>query len=243
MSNRTDTGIEDHALDTGAVVPAESRSTELRRGALDMAPLLVGYAPFAMIVGTAIAEHTDPAAGWAGIWLVLGGSAHLATLRALADGPAVLAAATGLLVNARLVVYSASLRPIWGRQPVWFRLVAAALLIDPTWAAAHSRAARSGTDRAHRNYYLASAVVLSTGWCLMITAGMVVGSAWSAELGLEVAVPLCLIVLVAPRLLDRSTRGTVAVAAVLAVVTNGAPGGVGTLLVIVAGGALGALRS
>ena len=82
-----------------------------------IAPLLIGFAPYAVVVGSVIGAHSSPAAGWAGTWLIFGGSAHLATLNALDDGSALLAALTGLLVNARLLVYSASLGGRWRHQP------------------------------------------------------------------------------------------------------------------------------
>ena len=73
--------------------------------------------------------------------VVYGGSAHLATLRTLdASGP-VLAVVVGILVNARLLVYSAGLARSWPEQPRWFRLVAAPLIIDPTFAVAEQHAA------------------------------------------------------------------------------------------------------
>ena len=41
-----------------------------------------------------------------------------------------LAILAGALVNARIVIYSASLAARWSNQPTWFRLVAAPLIID-----------------------------------------------------------------------------------------------------------------
>ena len=99
--------------------------------------------------------HGSPLAGWAGSWLIYGGSAHLATIRTLDEAGAVAAILTGLLINARLLVYSASLARRWREQPRWFRVVAAGLIIDPTWAAAerHAEAVRrpaSATSLLHR---------------------------------------------------------------------------------------------
>ena len=86
--------------------------------------------------------HGAPLAGWAGSWLIFGGSAHLAAIRTLDQAGAVAAILTGLLINARLLVYSASLARRWRGQPRWFRVAAAGLIIDPTWAAAERHAGR-----------------------------------------------------------------------------------------------------
>ena len=73
--------------------------------------------PFALVIGSAAADHGTPLAGWAGSWLIFGGSAHLAAIRTLDDAGAVAAILTGLLINARLLVYSASLARRWAGQP------------------------------------------------------------------------------------------------------------------------------
>src|SRR5829696_6794379 len=75
----------------------------------------------ALVIGTIVAEHGDPLAGWAGSSLTFGGSAHLAAIRTLDDAGPVVAIFTGLLINARLLVYSASLARRWSDQPLWFR--------------------------------------------------------------------------------------------------------------------------
>jgi len=113
-----------------------------RRGALVSLPLLAGYVPFALVIGSIAAEHGGPFEGWAGGWLIFGGSAHLAAMRTLDSAGAVAAILTGLLINTRLVVYSSSLARRWSKQPTWFRVAAAGLIIDPTWAVAEPHAAR-----------------------------------------------------------------------------------------------------
>jgi predicted branched-subunit amino acid permease len=229
--------------------PAERTTTtarewdEARRGALAMAPLIVGYAPFALVVGSILAAHGDHLAGWAGIWLIFGGSAQLATVRALDDGGVALAIATGLLVNARLVVYTASLAAHWRTQPRWFRLLGAALVIDPTWMAAERRTAEPGTDRDMRQFFLGAGLTLGAAWCALVTAGMILGDRAAGWIDLEVTVPLCLLALVGPRLLERNGRATVLVAAAVAAATMSLPAGSGILLAIVVGVAAGLVTS
>ena len=61
------------------------------RGAMAMLPLLAGYVPFALVIGATAAELGSPLAGWAGSWLIYGGSVHLAALRTLDGAGAVMA--------------------------------------------------------------------------------------------------------------------------------------------------------
>ena len=213
-------------------------------GALAMVPMVAGLAPFALVLGSAIAEHATPVAGLAGVWPIFSGSAHLLVLQVVDEGGgAPLAIASGLLVNARVGVYSASLAARWRGQPSWFRVVAAALLIDPTWALAEERSSRPGSAADHRRYYLGAGLTLGVGWAVMVTAGMVVGHRFGGAygLGLDLAVPLCLVTLLGPRLGGRSDASVVATAGLVAAMTAGWPPGTGLLLGIGAGVAVGGL--
>ena len=228
---------------TTGTSPGLRTSGDLRDGAMAIAPLLIGFAPYAVVVGSVIGAHRSPAAGWAGIWLIFGGSAHLATLHALDDGSAVLAALTGLLVNARLLVYSASLGGRWRHQPLWFRFAAAPFIVDPTWLVADQRAREPGTLAAERRHFFGAALSLAAVWGALVTLGMVLGARAGASLGLDVAVPLCLFTLVAPRLRDRRGMIVVVTTGVTAVLTAGWPAGSGLLVAIVAGTIAGGFAS
>ena len=211
-------------------------------GVLAMLPMVAGLAPFALVLGSAIAEHATPVAGWAGIWPIFSGSAHLIVLQVVDQGGgAPLAIASGLLVNARVGVYSASLAARWRGQPSWFRVVAPALLIDPTWALAEERSSRPGSATDHRRYCLGAGLTLGAGWALMVTAGVLVGHQFGEAFGLDLALPLCLVALIGPRLGRRSDASVVATAGLVAAMAGGWPPGVGLLLAIGAGVAVGGL--
>jgi predicted branched-subunit amino acid permease len=207
---------------------------EVRAGVLATLPLIVAYAPFAFVVGSAVGAHHEPLAAWAGAWLIFGGSAHLAALHTLDHGGVILAVFTALLVNLRLLIYSASLARHWRDQPRWFRLAGAALIIDPTWMLADERAKRPGTARARRAHHLAVGLTMAAAWSVLIATGAIAGGLLGGA-GLEVAVPLCLVTMVAPRLRGRDLITVAAVAAAIAVVARGWPPGTGMLAAIIGG--------
>ena len=227
------TAVIASAPPTEAAAPSAARS-----GALAMLPLLAAYIPFALVIGSAVADHGAPVAGWAGSWLIYGGSAHVATIRTLDDAGAVAAILTGLLINARLLVYSASLARRWHGQPRWFRFVAAGLIIDPTWAMAEKHAERCPDLRQQRHYFLAAGLTLGVGWSAAIAVGVVMGARldW---LDLEIVIPLCLLALVGAGLRAADTRSTVVVAAAVALLTSGWPAGTSVLAAVVAGSVAG----
>jgi predicted branched-subunit amino acid permease len=216
---------------TVAAVPSRSAA---RDGALAMLPLLAGLTPFALVIGSAVAAHGSPLAGWTGSWLIYGGSAHLATLRTLDSAGAMAAILTGLLINARLLVYSASLARRWGEQPRWFRVVAAGLIIDPTWAAADRHADQCTDPRQQRQFFIAAGLTLGAGWSAAIAVGALMGARLDG-LDLEIAVPLCLLGLVGPRLRSAGARSVIVVATITAFITTSWPAGTGMLVAVVAG--------
>ena len=227
------------ARPTDVTVPPSVAVREgARAGALAMLPLLVAYIPFAFVIGSAVADHGSPVAGWAGSWLIYGGSAHLAAIRTLDDAGAAAAILTGLLINARLLVYSASLARRWQAQPRWFRIVAAGLIIDATWALAERHAERCSDLRQQRRYFIAAGLTLCAGWSGAIAVGALLGARLDS-LDLEIVIPLCLLGLVGGGLRAAGARSVILVSASVALLTASWPAGTGPLAAVVAGCATG----
>lgn len=215
---------------------------ELAAGAAAMLPLLLGYAPFALIVGAAAAEFSNPTAGWAGIWAIFAGSTQLAVMQLTDAGTALpVVIATGLVINARLVVYSTAFGARWHAESRLFRIVAAAAVIDPTWAVAMARYERPESDADTRTFFVGTAITLWFGWAALVTTGMVAGAVIPPDLGVEVVIPVCLAALAAPALSTRAGWATVGVAATAALFAGMLPAGTGFLAAVVAGTVAGSL--
>ena len=85
-------------------------------GARDITPMVIGVLPLGLAIGVAISTSSIPAlAGWAAGPLIFGGAAQLMAVQLLDAGaaPAVIIV-SALLVNSRIVMYSAAIAP-------WFR--------------------------------------------------------------------------------------------------------------------------
>jgi predicted branched-subunit amino acid permease len=216
------------------VEPAERPTlAAARRGGLAVLPMLAAYIPFALVVGSVATEHGGPFAAWAGGWLIFGGSAQLATVRTF-DAGTVAAILTGLLVNARLLVYSASLGRQWAEQPRWFRFAAAGLIIDPTWAVGERHAAQCDDLREQRGYFLGAALTLGTGWTTAIAVGALIGARLDS-IDLSIVIPLCLLGLIGAGLRARGARSVIVVSAAVALLTASWPSGTGLLMAVAAG--------
>lgn len=225
-------------------LPASRRAAraDIRAGAVSMLPMVLAYVPFALVIGTVLAEHGGVLVGVVGTWSIFGGSAHLATVRTADRAGIAIAVLTGLLVNARLLVYSAGLARHWRTQPRWFRFAAAALVIDPTWAAGERLATECPDEAAQRRRFLAAGITLGVGFSATVAVGMVIGTRLSTA-DLAIAVPLCLLALVGPALRQPANRRVVVVAATVALVTTDLPAGTGLLAAIVAGCLAGGITS
>jgi predicted branched-subunit amino acid permease len=226
----------------GMTTKTATRTPEAVRGAATMLPLLVGYAPFALLIGVAAGRSADPLAAWAGGLLIFGGTAHLTVIEQITDGSGLAAVvATGLLINGRLSVYSASLAPLWRDAPLPHRLVAAAAVIDPTWAVANRREAEPGSVNQRRRHFLGAAAALAFGWSAMIGVGIGLGAQPSGGSLLSVCTPLCLAAIVGPHLRSSAGVRCVVAAACVALLTTDWPAGTGLIAAMAAGAAAGVL--
>lgn len=225
--------------DRAEAPPVPARRSEMRAGAAAMAPMLLAYAPFGLLVGAAVASSDNPLAAYLATWTIYGGAAHLAVLDVLGHGSGWAAAAlVGLLVNVRLSAYATAMAPDWRGASVARRLAAGVMLTDAPWgmARAHAPAGR-------REFYLGAGGVLFVGWPALVTLGVLAGQ-WVSALpvaGLLSAMTLGAIVV--PQLRERPTAVAVGVAAVTAVLTTGLAAGPALILAGATGGAAGALAA
>ena len=157
------------------LAPSGSRS-DLRAGIRAMAPMMLAYVPFALVVGAAVASSANPWAAWLATWTIYGGAAHLAVLGVLAQGSGwAAAAAVGLLVNARLSAYATAMAPQWRSASRGQRALAALMLTDVAWALARDQ------QHGQRQFYLGAAGTLFVGWPALVTVGVWSGSeCWSS---------------------------------------------------------------
>ncbi|HEU4895020.1 MAG TPA: AzlC family ABC transporter permease [Acidimicrobiia bacterium] len=164
-----------------------------RRGILDALPLYVPAMPFALVIGLAIVEAgINPFAGWSGSWLIFGGAAQLTVISLLGTGAAFFAVVTaGLIVQARHLMYSAALAPVFQSQPPWFRWVGPYVLIDQMFALVSVRT--DDDPDAFRTYYLAAGATFWILWQLTTALGIAIGPAVPLEWNLQFAIPLLFI--------------------------------------------------
>lgn len=188
---------------------------EVVAGAKAVAPMLVGVIPFGLVAGATPAT-TDLGGGVAiGLsTIVFAGASQLAAADVLADGgSALVAIVAACTINLRMLLYSASLAPHLGEEPLRRRLGMAYLLTDQAytvsilrWSGEAAAAAEGGSpiDRRRRvPFYLGAALLLWVNWQICTIVGVLVGSAVPEDIPLDFAVPLVFLVLLIPTISTR----------------------------------------
>jgi predicted branched-subunit amino acid permease len=218
-----------------------SRSAFLA-GLRDVAPMMLGVAPFGMITGVAaVGIGLTPAQAVGMSVLVFAGASQLAGIALLGNGAAfVVVVATVFVVNLRHTMYSASLAP-WLRSlaPVT-RLGLSYLMTDHAYAFSILRFRREPTSFPRRDYYLGVGFPLWLVWLGATAVGAGLGARVPEGWHLDFAIPLTFIALLVPAVRDRPSALAAFVAGGLAVLAGGFPYNAGLMVAVIAGLAAGA---
>jgi len=222
------------------VISLRADRRDIAAGARTMVPWLAGIVPFGLVIGVSAVQADVPTlAGWLTGPLIYAGSAQLATIGMIGAGTApVVVVASALIINIRLIFYSATMARYWRGTPLWWRMVAAYLIVDPSVAVGLDGYRRLGRGRGHA-HYLGGAVLLWVSWLTAIAAGAMVGAGLPAWLHLEFVIPLYLVGQAIAKLARPAQRRAIFAAAAVALLALTAPLQLGIALAITAGVAAG----
>ena len=209
----------------------------LLAGARAMTPWLVGVTPFGLVIGISAAQASIPTlAGWLTGPLIYAGSAQVATIQMLDSGAAPIAVImTVLVINLRLILYSAAMATHWRGTPLWWRLLAGYLLIDPSFAVGIERYGDDDDRRGAHAHYLGGALILWATWLTAIAIGATVAASVPNWLHLELLIPLYLVGEIVPKLRKTDTRIAALVAGGVALACLSVPMHLGIAIGIVSG--------
>lgn len=214
---------------------------DVRAGFRDSVPFLLGIVPFAMVTGiAAIDAGLTPIQGVVMSVIVFAGTSQLAALDLLrTDANLLVVIGTAVIINLRMMMYSASIAPYLVNLAVRVRLFLAYFLTDQAYAM--SLAEFAGPDARDRvSYFMGVAGTIWGVWVLSTALGVFVGVGVPPELELSFAVPLVFLALLVPAMHDRPTTAAAAIAGTIAVVAGGLPFNLG-LVVGATSGVLGGL--
>ncbi len=213
------------------------------RGVRDGAPFVLVVCPFALLFGVVASEAGLALSQTMGMSvLVIAGAAQFASLQLLVEqAPAFVAVLTGLAVNLRMAMYSASLTPHLGRAPLGLRALAAYFMVDQVYAMAIQRFV--GEELALDEklaYYFGVVTPVCPLWYLFCLLGAVLGTRIPPELALDFAVPITFLAMVAPMLRGAPNLVAAGTAVTVALLAAELPWNTGLVLAGLAGMVAGA---
>ncbi|MCA0996184.1 AzlC family ABC transporter permease [Alloyangia pacifica] len=167
-------------------------------------PFLLVIGPFATLFGVLANE--------AGLNLfdtlsfsvvVIAGAAQFVSLQMLQDHvPALIVLASALAVNLRMAMYSAAITPHLGALSLWKRAICAYFLVDQTYASSALQFERSPEMTLPQKFafFMGTMTPICPPWYIFTLVGAWVGEAIPADFGLDFALPIAFLAMIAPAL-------------------------------------------
>ena len=223
----------------------ETNRPLFRQGIRDGLPYILVIFPFALLFGVVATEAGLDVLQTMGMTvLVIAGASQFAAVAQMSDqAPIVMVLATSLAVNLRMAMYSASLAPHLGGEPLWRRALAAYMLVDQSAVMSiekfEAEPEHSGLEKL--KYILGVMTPVAPLWYGGTLLGALVGSSIPESFALDFAMPITFIAMIAPMIKSLAHLAAAATSVVLALVLAGMPYGTGLLVAGVAAMITGAL--
>ncbi len=134
--------------------------------------------------------------GYGRNFLIPEGQAILATISAkkvLAENaPALVVILTGIAVNLRMAMYSASIAPHIGKSVTWQRILIAYFLVDQSYAVSVLKYENEPELNLSQKvaYFFGSMTPIAPIWYISTYVGIIAGSAIPQEYALDFAIPI-----------------------------------------------------
>lgn len=160
-----------------SAVSSESFRPEMARGMRAALPVMVGFIPFALVLGAQAAQK-----GLSAIEVPLltglnfAGGSEFTAVRLWTSPPHIaLIVAMSLLVNARHILMGAALAPRLRHVPLPRALASLFLMCDESWAMALADAGARRSESVSLAYYLGAAINMWLTWVAFTALGAVFG--------------------------------------------------------------------
>ncbi len=180
-----------------------SKSTYLL-GLTRALPFVIVVIPFAMLFGVVATEAGLPLSQtMAFSVLVVAGASQFAALQFMSENaPVLVILASALAVNLRMAMYSASITPHLGSAPMWQRVVISYFLVDQSYAMSNAEfEARPEMNlREKLAYFAGVSTPICPLWFGFSYLGAVLGDRIPSDYGLDFAMPIAFLAMVAPAL-------------------------------------------
>lgn len=187
--------------------------------------MLPGVVPFGMTAGIAAVEAgLEPALGLAMSVIIFAGASQLVVAQLIGEGALpLIIVLTALLINLRMVMYSASLAPHLGHLPLRWTAPLSYLLTDQAYAISITRFTYGRPHGPKQFFYIGAAFPIWAVWLIATAFGVWLGAAIPASWQVGFALPLVFLVLLVPVLRDRPSIIAALVGGGVAILAHEAP--------------------
>jgi predicted branched-subunit amino acid permease len=223
--------------------PMSIRQRAVRNGIARILPLSLIAGPFGLVYGATAADSgiDDWPAILASV-LVFAGASQIALVELIDDGATwLVAVSTGLIINLRLALYSASLAPGFREFPVLWRYALAPFVVDQTAVISTVEFEQERDPVYRRWFFLAGGLWMVTPWIAGTVAGVLLGSEIADGWQIGFAVPLMFTALLVPTVQDMPKLAAAIVGGGVTVSTTWLPSGSNIMLGAMCGIAAGTL--
>jgi 4-azaleucine resistance transporter AzlC len=203
-------------------------------------PITLGIIPFGMVAGVAAVDVGIPAvhAVAMSVFIFAGASQLAATELIGRNAPLAVVVLTVLVVNLRMMMYSASIAPYFERESARWKAALSYLLTDQAYAVSLLKF-RNDETTSKQWYFLGVALSLWVVWQAATVVGILLGASVPEGWHLEFTIPLVFLAVLVPAVTDRATLVAAAVGGTTAVAANGLPFDLGLVVAAVVGIAAG----
>ncbi len=208
------------------------------RGMLGVSPLILGVIPFGLVCGASSVEAGM--SEWGPVMMsvvIFAGASQLVVTQLFAnDAPWLVILMTGVVINLRMLMYSASLSGHLGKES-WLKKFGIAYLLTDQAFATSLRAYEEAEGNACNKvvYYFGAALFAWTSFLVSTTVGAYAGATIPADWDLGFSVPLTFLALLMSSMRNRFFAVAAGVAGVCTLGLQGLPYNLGLLLGAMAG--------
>ncbi|MDF1662659.1 MAG: AzlC family ABC transporter permease [Planctomycetota bacterium] len=214
---------------------------EFLAGVSRISPVLLGVIPFGVVAGVTATE-----AGFSFIQtvamsvIVFAGASQLAALGLYVSGePIAVIIFTALLINLRMVVYSASLATYLGHLKFRWRALFAYLLTDQGFLVSSQHYENTKPAIQTPYFFFGVSLALWTTWQASTVLGALLGSTLASLPELKFAIPLTFLALLIPALKDKPSIAAALSSGCVAIIGADWPGGLGLGAALIVGLSVG----
>lgn len=208
-----------------------------------IAPILLGAIPFGLVVGVISAENgLSTLQMIAFSSFVFAGLSQLVAFQLYAEDAALwVIVVSAVMVNLRLLIYSASIASYFKHLSVRWKLFLSYILVDQGYALSIAYYDEY-PDAPHKHwYYAGTGALITVGWLTAVVVGFFVGAVIPESWQLSFIVPAMFLGLLVPAIKSWPYLAATVVAATVALLTINMPHNLGLVTAILCGMLTGAV--